>query len=74
MNAAIQMSDLLNALDNDELDHLSLGLEHNFGVTLCGNAGESDFHLLACGKVIALDKNTINVGDVWNVAKKISPL
>jgi len=67
------MSALLNTLDNDQLDFVSLGLEHNFGVALTGNARENDFMLLVVetGKLIAVSSSTLTVKDLCDISKAI---
>jgi hypothetical protein len=76
MKTAIDVSEpaLLCELSDDELDHVSVGLELNFGAQLAGNHGEPETFglLLESGRLIGIDARTITVIDVWNVAKAAS--
>lgn len=65
---------MLGDLDNDQLDHLSLGLEHTFGAVLSGNAGEPETFGLTTeeGKLVALHARTLTVQDVWNTAQHLA--
>jgi hypothetical protein len=63
----------LKTLTDAQLDYVSTGLELNFGTVLSGNSGDDGFFLnLENGRIVALDKNTITVGDAWKVAEALS--
>jgi len=70
----IDFNSLLCNLSDAQLDHLSVGLEHAFGVQLAGNAHDTEpFSLLPeSGKIVALDSRTLSVMDVWKTAEKLS--
>ncbi|MFA5262377.1 MAG: hypothetical protein WC378_01030 [Opitutaceae bacterium] len=65
---------LLCDLTNEQLDHVSLGLEHAFGAFLSGNQGEMEtFSLIfESGKLVAVHARTITVKDVWDVAQRMT--
>lgn len=68
------MSSQLLGLTDRQLDHLSVGLELNFGTQLAGNSGDpEDFALLLeSGRVVALHARTLTVQDVWQTAEALS--
>ena len=70
----IDFGAILGTLNNEQLDHLSLGLTHAFGATLSGNMGEPETFFLAAenGRLVGLDSRTLTVQDVWNAAEKLS--
>ncbi len=76
MSTAIEVEEtaLLCSLTDAQLDHVSVGLELNFGAQLAGNSGEPDTFgiLLETGCLVAIDSRTISVIDVWNVAKELT--
>jgi len=69
--ANVEFTDLLCELDNDQLDHVSIGLEHSFGAVLSGNMGEPEsfFLTLETGRLLALHARTLTVQDVWDAAQ-----
>lgn len=70
----VNPGDLLSALNDRQLDHLSLGLTHSFGAELSGNQGEPEtfFVTLESGRRVALHARTITVKDVWETVKALS--
>lgn len=65
-------AELLETLSKEEREHIAIGIELNFGVTLCGDE-QLGFVLVAVESDhrIGLDPHTITVGDIWKSAEAI---
>lgn len=71
---AISDDSFLSSLTDSQLDHVSVGLEHSFGIQMSGTADtpEKIGLLLPNGKLVPLRAAVVTVADVWEMAKGLT--
>lgn len=64
-----KMTDTLGSLNQEQINHVTLGLVQNFEAWLTGDQKGNMRIMLESGKAYVLDPRSITVADVWGIAK-----